>query len=176
VLSSGHPYSRVHKLWRRCASLWWRRFESSGVVCHLFMWKGRGPLAQTREVLESSIQEPSRWRACDAHCCALSGGAPHNVAPLEAGDLVHRLVPGKSPSRVRCLVPQPSYCRRSQSCPGCWAVTGGPWYPGIRARHQPPLFAETTDLLDANHYIHVIKLKYGLLHYSEFQKTLYGAQ
>jgi hypothetical protein len=29
--------------------------------------------------------------------------------------------------------------------------------------------------LDANHWLHVMESKFGLLHYSEFQKTLYAA-
>jgi hypothetical protein len=41
---------------------------------------------------------------------------------------------------------------------------------------QPPLFTETTDPLEANHWIHVIGSKFGLLQCSEFQKTLYAAQ
>jgi hypothetical protein len=41
---------------------------------------------------------------------------------------------------------------------------------------QPPLFAETTDLLEDNHWLHVTESKFGLLNCSEFQKTLYVAQ
>jgi hypothetical protein len=41
---------------------------------------------------------------------------------------------------------------------------------------QPPVFAETTDPLEANHWLHMTKIKFGLLHCSEFQKTLFAAQ
>jgi hypothetical protein len=41
---------------------------------------------------------------------------------------------------------------------------------------QPPKFIETTDLLEANHWFHVIESKFRLLHYSNFQKTLFAAQ
>jgi hypothetical protein len=102
VLSLVHPYLRMRKLLRRCVLLWWRRFESSGVVCHLFMWKGRAPLACTLEVLDSGVQEPSQWRACDVCHCTLSGGDPHSVAPSKAGNLVYRLVLGKSLCPMRC--------------------------------------------------------------------------
>jgi hypothetical protein len=41
---------------------------------------------------------------------------------------------------------------------------------------QPPKFTETRDLLEANHWLHVTEAKFGLLHCSEFQKTLFKAQ
>jgi hypothetical protein len=39
-----------------------------------------------------------------------------------------------------------------------------------------PMFAKTTYLLEANHWLHVTESKFGLIHYSEFQKTLFAAQ
>jgi hypothetical protein len=41
---------------------------------------------------------------------------------------------------------------------------------------QPPEFTETTNLLEANHWLHVTESKFGLLHYSEFEKTMFAAQ
>jgi hypothetical protein len=41
---------------------------------------------------------------------------------------------------------------------------------------QPPEFAETTDPLEANHWLRVTESKFKLLHCSEFQKTLFVAQ
>jgi hypothetical protein len=41
---------------------------------------------------------------------------------------------------------------------------------------QPPEFAETTDPLEANHWLRVTKSKFGLLHRSEFRKTLFAVQ
>jgi hypothetical protein len=38
------------------------------------------------------------------------------------------------------------------------------------------VFAETTDLLEANHRLRVTESKFGLLHCSELQKTLFAAQ
>jgi hypothetical protein len=38
---------------------------------------------------------------------------------------------------------------------------------------QPPKGAETTDPLEANHCLHVIESKFRLLHYFEFQRTLF---
>jgi hypothetical protein len=41
---------------------------------------------------------------------------------------------------------------------------------------QPPLFAEKTDPLEANHWLWVTESKFRLLQCSKFQKTLYAAQ
>jgi hypothetical protein len=41
---------------------------------------------------------------------------------------------------------------------------------------QPPEFAETTELLEANHWLRVTESKFGLLHCFEHQKTLFKAQ
>jgi hypothetical protein len=41
---------------------------------------------------------------------------------------------------------------------------------------QPLEFTETTDPLEANHWLHVTESKFKLLHCSEFQKTLFAAQ
>jgi hypothetical protein len=41
---------------------------------------------------------------------------------------------------------------------------------------QPPEFAETTDPLEANHWLRVTESKFKLLRCFEFQKTLFAAQ
>jgi hypothetical protein len=41
---------------------------------------------------------------------------------------------------------------------------------------RPPKSAETTDPLEANHWLRVTESKFGLLHCSELQKTLFAAQ
>jgi hypothetical protein len=41
---------------------------------------------------------------------------------------------------------------------------------------QPPEFADVTDPLEANNWLWVTKSKYGLLHCTELQKTLFAAQ
>jgi hypothetical protein len=41
---------------------------------------------------------------------------------------------------------------------------------------QPLEFAETTDPLEANHWPRVTESKFGLLHYSELQKTIFAVQ
>jgi hypothetical protein len=41
---------------------------------------------------------------------------------------------------------------------------------------QPPEFAKITNPLEANHWLHVTESKFGLPHYSEFQKTLFAIQ
>jgi hypothetical protein len=40
---------------------------------------------------------------------------------------------------------------------------------------QPPGYAEVTDPLEANHWLRVTESKFGLLHSTEIQKTLFAA-
>jgi hypothetical protein len=49
-------------------------------------------------------------------------------------------------------------------------------YRNARVLQQPPMFTEMTDPLESNHWLCVIESKFGLFHYSEFQKTLFVAQ
>jgi hypothetical protein len=39
-----------------------------------------------------------------------------------------------------------------------------------------PVFVDATDPLEANHWLRTMESKFGLLHYIEYQKTLYAAQ
>jgi hypothetical protein len=48
-------------------------------------------------------------------------------------------------------------------------------YTDFLAMH-PPTFAEAIDLLEVDNWLHIIESKFGLLHYSEIQKTLFAAQ
>jgi hypothetical protein len=40
---------------------------------------------------------------------------------------------------------------------------------------HPPIFSGAHDPLDADDWLHTTKSKFGLLHYTEYQKTLYDA-
>jgi hypothetical protein len=41
---------------------------------------------------------------------------------------------------------------------------------------QPPIFSRAKDLLDADDWLRTIESKFGLLHCTGYQKTLYAAQ
>jgi hypothetical protein len=47
-------------------------------------------------------------------------------------------------------------------------------YSDFTATH-PPLFTEAGEPLEADHSLRVIELKFGLLRYTEVQKTLFTA-
>jgi hypothetical protein len=47
-------------------------------------------------------------------------------------------------------------------------------YSGFLATH-PPVFADAIDPLEADSWLHTIESKFGLLHFIEYQKTLYAA-
>jgi hypothetical protein len=40
---------------------------------------------------------------------------------------------------------------------------------------HPPIFAEATDPLEADNWLHTTESKFGLLHCTEYQKSLYVA-
>jgi hypothetical protein len=48
-------------------------------------------------------------------------------------------------------------------------------YTDFLATH-PPTFAEAIDPLEADNWLRIIESKFGLLHYSEIQKTLFATQ
>jgi hypothetical protein len=48
-------------------------------------------------------------------------------------------------------------------------------YSDFLATH-PPIFADATDPLEADSWLRTIESKYGLLHFTEYQKTLYITQ
>jgi hypothetical protein len=48
-------------------------------------------------------------------------------------------------------------------------------YGDFTATH-PPLFTEAGEPLEADHWLRVIESKFGLLHYTEVQKTLFTVQ
>jgi hypothetical protein len=41
---------------------------------------------------------------------------------------------------------------------------------------RPPIFADATDPLEADNWLHTMESKFGLLHYTEYQKSLHVAQ
>jgi hypothetical protein len=41
---------------------------------------------------------------------------------------------------------------------------------------HPPVFADVTDPLEADNWLHTTESKFGLLHCTEYQKILYTAQ
>jgi hypothetical protein len=48
-------------------------------------------------------------------------------------------------------------------------------YSDFLATH-PPVFADAIDPLEADNWFCTTESKFGLLHYTEYQKTLYAAQ
>jgi hypothetical protein len=53
--------------------------------------------------------------------------------------------------------------------------------PGVETSYtdflatQPPMFAEAIDPLQSDNWLHIIESKFGLLHCTEIQKTLFAA-
>jgi hypothetical protein len=98
------------------------------------------------------------------------GGAPppppHSPISLEQllathNDLMRRLVENNEHRGAERQ--QPQHQERDSS------------YSDFLATH-PPVLADATDPLEADNWLHTTESKFGLLHYTEYQKTLYAAQ
>jgi hypothetical protein len=50
-----------------------------------------------------------------------------------------------------------------------------PSYSDFLVTH-PPIFADVTDPLEVDSWLYITESKFGLLHYTKYQKTLYTAQ
>jgi hypothetical protein len=98
------------------------------------------------------------------------GGAPppppHLPVSLEQllatqNDLMRRLV--ENDEHHGAERQQPRYQERDSS------------YSDFLATH-PPVFADATDPLEADSWLHSTESKFGLLHCTEYRKTMYAAQ
>jgi hypothetical protein len=76
-------------------------------------------------------------------------------------DLMRRLVENDECHEAEC--PQPRHQERDSS------------YSGILATHLL-VFADATDPFEEDSWLHTTESKFGLLHCTEYQKTLYEAQ
>jgi hypothetical protein len=76
-------------------------------------------------------------------------------------DLMRRLIENDERRRAECQ--QPRHQERDSS------------YSYFLATH-PPVFADAIDPLEADSWLHNTESKFGLLHYTEYQKTLYATQ
>jgi hypothetical protein len=118
---------------------------------------------RTYEELSLDIPEGSAGRG---HGQVLHGNAPPPPRPpvsLEQllatqNDLLRRLVENDERRGAKC--PQPRHQDRDSS------------YLDFLATH-PPVFTDATDPLEAGTWLCTTESKFGLLHYTEYQKTLY---
>jgi hypothetical protein len=119
---------------------------------------------RTFEELNHDNPEGSLGRG---HGQVLRGGAPPpppvSLEQLLAtqNDLMRRLV--ENNERRGAEHQQPQHQERDSS------------YLDFLATH-PPVFADAIDPLEADSWLRTIESKFGLLHYTEYQKTLYAAQ
>jgi hypothetical protein len=121
---------------------------------------------RTSEELSLNIPEGSAGRGHGQVPC---GGAPppppHPPVSLEQllatqNDFMRRLV--ENDERRWVERPQPQHQDRDSS------------YSDFLATH-PPVFADTTDPLESDNLLCTRESKFGLLHCTEYQKTLYAA-
>jgi hypothetical protein len=65
--------------------------------------------------------------------------------------------------------------RRGVDCQQPWHQERDSSYSEFLATHRP-VFADATDPLEVNSWLRTIEFKFGLLHCTKYQKTLYAAQ
>jgi hypothetical protein len=126
-------------------------------------------MVRTRISEELTLNIPEGF-AGRGHGQASRGNAPppplHPLVSLEQllvtqNDLIWRLVENDECRGAER--PQPRHHERDSS------------YPDILATH-PIVFADATDPLEADDWLHTMESKFWLLHCMKFQKTLYAAQ
>jgi hypothetical protein len=126
-------------------------------------------MVRTRTVEELNLDMPEG--SARRGCCQIPRGdapplpppPPVNLEQLLAtqNDLMRRLVENDECRGTERQ--QPQHQERDSS------------YSDFLATH-PPVFADATDPLEEDSWLCTTESKFGLLHYTEYQKTLYAAQ
>jgi hypothetical protein len=139
-------------------------------ICkYLMMQRSIWQMVRTRTYEELSLDIPEGSARCGR------GQVPHGGAPpppprppisLEQllatqTDLMRKLVENDERRGAKCQ--QPQHQERDSS------------YSDFLATH-PPFFADAADPLEVDSWLRTMESKFGLLHYTEYQKTLYTAQ
>jgi hypothetical protein len=139
-------------------------------VCkYLMMQNSLWQMVRTRTFKDSILEIPE-GSIGHGHGQVPHGGAPppppHPPIRLEQllatqNDLMRRLV--ENDERHGAKRQQPQHQERDSL------------YSDFLATH-PPVFADTTDPLEADSWLHTTESKFGLLYCTEYQKTLYTTQ
>jgi hypothetical protein len=139
-------------------------------VCkYLMMQSSILQMVRTR-TSEDSILDIPEGSVGSGHGQVPRGGAPPpppqppvSLEQLLAmqNDLMRRL--GENDERHGAERQQPQHQERDSS------------YLDFLATH-PPIFADVTDLLEVDSWLCTTESKFGLLHYTEYQRTLYAVQ
>jgi hypothetical protein len=133
-----------------------------------YMWQ----MVHTRANCDDVLNVPEGSAAHGHGCGQPSRGnapppPPHPPVSLEQllatrNELMTLLIQNES----RCGAEQPQHLQRQDMNMS---------YSEFLSTH-PPLFSRAKDPLEANDWLRTRESKFGLLHYTEYQKTLYAAQ
>jgi hypothetical protein len=140
----------------------------SYLMMQSYMWQ----MVHTRANCDDVLNVPEGSAAHGHGCGQPSRGnapppPPHPPVSLEQllatrNELMTLLIQNES----RCGAEQPQHLRRQDMNMS---------YLEFLSTH-PPLFSRAKDPLEANDWLHTRESKFGLLHYTEYQKTLYATQ
>jgi hypothetical protein len=121
-----------------------------------YLWQ----MVHTRANGDDVLNVPER---SVAHGCRCGQPSHCNAPPLATQDELMTLL---MQNETRCGAEQPQHSRRQDMNTS---------YLEFLSTH-PPLFSGAKDPLEADDWLHAIESTFGLLHYTEYQKTLYAAQ
>jgi hypothetical protein len=122
-------------------------------------------MVHTRTSEDSILDIPEGSVGCGCGQVPRDGAPPPPPISLEQllamhNDLMRKLI--ENDERRGAERQQPRHQERDSS------------YSGFLATH-PPIFADVTDPLEANSWLRTTESNFGLLHCTEYQKTLYAA-
>jgi hypothetical protein len=136
-------------------------------VCkYLMMQSSVWQMVRTRTFEELSLDNPEGSAGREHGQVPCGGAPPPPPVSLEQllatqNDLMRRLI--ENDERRGAEHQQPQHQERDSS------------YSDFLATN-PPVFADVTKPLEADSWLHTMESKFGLLHYTEYQKTLYTVQ
>jgi hypothetical protein len=123
-------------------------------------------MVRTRTFEDSILDIPEGSVGCGCGQVPRGGAPPPPPISLEQllathNDLMRKLIENDERRGAECQ--QPRHQERDSS------------YSGFLATH-PLIFADVTDPLEANSWLRTTESKFGLLHCTEYQKTVYASQ
>jgi hypothetical protein len=126
-------------------------------------------MVRTRTFKELNLDSPAGSAGCGRGQVPRGGAPPPPPRPLVSpeqllatqNDLMRSLVENDERCGAECQ--QPQHQERDYS------------YSDFLATH-PPVFADATDPLETDSWLRTTESKFGLLHCTEYQKTIYAAQ
>jgi hypothetical protein len=139
-------------------------------ICkYLMMQSSIWQMVRTRTSEDPILHIPEGSVGC-GHCQVPHGGAPH--PPPHPPISLEQLLATQN-DLMRRLVENDKHCGAERQQPRHQERDS--LYSDFLATH-PPVFADATDPVEVDSWLRTIESKFGLLHCTEYQKTMYIVQ